>query len=262
MNTEHRNKFGWFPFYPDDFFHSPRVKCMTLGEIGAYLTLLCYAWREPYCALTANHDDLKTLAGWKTAGPEDRWERIVACFPKHPMVKKKVHNPRLYREWMRAREISGERSLAAKKRWEQHETQDKNPSPSPRPVKAPRILNGTGVWEAYATAYTETYSVPPTRNAKTNALCAKFVTRVGIADAPVIAAWYLSHRAQLYVQAGHCLELLLRDAEKLRTEWTRGQTITTTRARQLDQGSAMQQGVQEAKAILDRHKTAKEPSHD
>lgn len=101
---------------------------MTLGEIGAYITLLCYAWLEPDCALTNNQDDLKILARWDTATPKDRWERIMACFPKHPTRKKCVHNPRLYKEWLRAREISAERSHAAKKRWEHHATQPLKPS--------------------------------------------------------------------------------------------------------------------------------------
>lgn len=130
MKIETRHPFDWFPFYPDDFFNSPRVKCMTLGEIGAYVTLLCYAWREPECALTNDQADLKILAGWDTAQSTDRWERVMACWPKHPTRKKMVHNPRLYKEWLRARQISGERRQAAMKR--HHPERFTTPKPATR----------------------------------------------------------------------------------------------------------------------------------
>ena len=247
--------FPWFSFYPSDWLSSLSTTLMTLEQRGAYIQLLCHAWLSKTNLLPANEAQLQRLVGWQ--GQHGDFGPVLACFPLHPDDQNHRYNPRLNQEWRKAETKSELAKASVANRWKR--TKRRSPV---KPQKEASLSNGTGVWEAYATAYTQTYSVPPTRNAKTNALCAKFVTRVGIADAPVIAAWYLSHRAQLYVQAGHCLELLLRDAEKLRTEWTRGQTITTTRARQLDQGSAMQQGVQEAKAILDRHKTAKEPSHD
>ena len=247
--------FPWFSFYPSDWLSSLSTTLMTLEQRGAYIQLLCHAWLSKTNLLPADEARLQRLVGWQEQHGD--FSPVLACFPLHPDVLNQRYNPRLNQEWRKAEMKSELAKASVDTRWKQ--TRRRSPI---RPEKDIKRNNGTGVWEAYATAYTDTYSVPPTRNAKTNALCAKFVARVGIADAPVIAAWYLSHRAQLYVQAGHCLELLLRDAEKLRTEWTRGQTITTTRARQLDQGSAMQQGVREAKAILDRHKTGKEPNHD
>ena len=100
---------------------------MTPGEVGAYFRLLCFSWKEPECGLTNNQADLKILANWATAAEGDRWERVMACFPKHPMRNKAVHNPRLYREWLRAREISQERGKAAQARWSKPTVPDKPP---------------------------------------------------------------------------------------------------------------------------------------
>jgi uncharacterized protein YdaU (DUF1376 family) len=35
-----------FMFYPDDFTSDGKVEAMTTEEVGAYLLLLCKAWRE------------------------------------------------------------------------------------------------------------------------------------------------------------------------------------------------------------------------
>jgi hypothetical protein len=78
------------------------------------------------------------------------------------------------------------------------------------------------VWTAYAEAYKERYSVDPVRNAKVNAQIAKLVGRLGADEAPGVARAYIANRNGLYVAAKHCVDLLLRDAEKLRTEWATG----------------------------------------
>lgn len=88
-------------------------------------------------------------------------------------------------------------------------------------------------WTAYAFAYQTRYGVPPVRNAKVNGQLAKLVDRVGDEAGPVAAHYVKSNRA-LYVSSKHCVDLLLRDCEGLRTEWATGKTITDTEARQAD----------------------------
>jgi hypothetical protein len=90
-------------------------------------------------------------------------------------------------------------------------------------------------WEAYAGAYKIRYGVEPVRNAKVNGQLAGVVKRLGMAEAPAVAAYYVQHNGYNYVRAGHQVGLLLADAEKLRTEWATGQRITDTQARQHDQ---------------------------
>lgn len=71
------------------------------------------------------------------------------------------------------------------------------------------------------------------RNAKVNAQIKQLVARLG-AEAPAVAASYLRNRNALYVNAKHCTDLLLRDAEKLRTEMLTGQVTHQRDAREDD----------------------------
>jgi len=80
--------------------------------------------------------------------------------------------------------------------------------------------------------------VEPVRNAKANALCARLVDRLGGDDAPHVAAWFVRSNRGLYVVAKHALDLLIRDAEGLRTEWATGNGVTDTQARQADRTAA------------------------
>jgi hypothetical protein len=77
-------------------------------------------------------------------------------------------------------------------------------------------------WRSYLGAYHDRYGTEPVRNAKVNAAIKGFVQRVGIADAPSIAAFYVAHDEPFYVRKCHDTGQLLADAEKLRTEWKTG----------------------------------------
>lgn len=89
-------------------------------------------------------------------------------------------------------------------------------------------------WRAYAMAHQRRYGVEPVRNAKTNALLCQLVKRLGEQEAPAVAAHYVTSNSLTYVRARHCLDLLVRDAEGLRTEWATGRAVTDTEARQAD----------------------------
>lgn len=97
---------------------------------------------------------------------------------------------------------------------------------------------GSAAWNGYADAYQDRYSELPVRNAKANALMKQLVDRLGADEAPMVAAFYVSHNGQFYVARGHAVELLVKDAEKLRTEWATGRTMTNTIARQTDQADS------------------------
>lgn len=89
-------------------------------------------------------------------------------------------------------------------------------------------------WRAYEAAYRSRYGVGPVRNAKVNGQFAHLVARLGGAEAPQVASWYVCHNGQLYVRGKHPVDLLLRDCEGLRTEWARGQQVTDQDARHVD----------------------------
>ncbi len=105
-------------------------------------------------------------------------------------------------------------------------------------------------WKAYLEAYQHRYGVPPVRNQTVNSQVKQFVQRVGFRDAPLIAGWFTAHNATWYVRQGHTMGSLLRDAEKLRTEWVTGRALTETATRQLDGAQSNFNASADAKRML------------
>jgi hypothetical protein len=84
----------------------------------------------------------------------------------------------------------------------------------------------SAVWASYSGAYANRYGVEPVRNASVNGQLAQFVGKLGADESPGVAAFYVGHQNGLYVSAMHPTNLMLRDAEKLRTEWATGRQVT------------------------------------
>ncbi len=105
-------------------------------------------------------------------------------------------------------------------------------SRKPKPPKEPPP--SSAAWDAYAKAYERRYRAAPVRNAAVNGQLAMLVARLGAEEAPLVAAFFVGHRNALYVNAMHPVNLLLRDAEKLRTEWATNRQMTRTQAAQAD----------------------------
>lgn len=119
------------------------------------------------------------------------------------------------------------------------------PLPTKPLATSQKVKNGSAsaaptaaTWGAYAGAYKARYGVEPVRNAKVNGQLAKFVSRISHSEAPHVAAFFVHSNRSLYVSARHCVDLLLRDAEGLRTEWATGRAGTETEARQADRTQA------------------------
>jgi len=100
---------------------------------------------------------------------------------------------------------------------------------------------------AYSDAYQTRYGTTPVRNRTVNAQVKGFVERVGGAEGPQIAAWFVCHPGQFYVSRGHTIGSLLSDAEKLRTEWATDRVVTSGQARQSDRAGTTASNV---RAIL------------
>lgn len=77
-------------------------------------------------------------------------------------------------------------------------------------------------WLRYASAFKLRHGAFPPRNAKANGILAQLVGRLGAEEAPEVAEFYVKHDDPFYVKATHPVTLLLRDAEKLRTQWATG----------------------------------------
>ncbi len=105
---------------------------------------------------------------------------------------------------------------------------------SPPPGRAKKFAPTAKAWEAYSEAYEFRYGTFPVRNTTINSQLSNFVKRIGEEESPLVAAFYLTHNDQFYVRSMHPIGLMLRDAEKLRTEYVTGKKMTTGQARQVD----------------------------
>ena len=105
-------------------------------------------------------------------------------------------------------------------------------------------------WVAYALAYRDRYGAPPVRNVKVNANVKQIVQRLGRAEAPQVATWFLTVNERYVVQGMHDLGLLLARCEAYRTQWVTGRQMTATSAQHADQTQSNLSAAAEAKAIL------------
>jgi len=136
---------------------------------------------------------------------------------------------------------------------EQEQVATKSPSaPRPRPQAKPSDSPTSETWTEYASAYRQRYGEDPVRNAKVNGQLAQLVSRLGVIEAPQVAAFYVGHSNAFYVRSMHSVGLLVQDAEKLRTEWATGRRMTLTQAMQRDRtatnGDVFQTLIAEAEA--------------
>lgn len=105
-------------------------------------------------------------------------------------------------------------------------------------------------WAAYAGEYRARYGIEPVRNAKVNSNVKDFVKRIGHDEAPGVAAFYVRNVSEAFVVRGcHALGTLLQNAEAYRTQWATGQSMTNTRAKQIDQSQANFSAVDEAMTL-------------
>ena len=104
-----------FQFYPKDWLSDPDVVCMSMGQRGAYITLLCYCWKED--KLPNNPDYIRKLLGnvpkWKTLwnGIKHKFE-IRGDYLIHPRLEKERIKQEEYRK---KKSNAGKKGM--KKRW-------------------------------------------------------------------------------------------------------------------------------------------------
>lgn len=113
----------------------------------------------------------------------------------------------------------------------------------------------TPVWNAYAAAYERVHGDAPVRNQQVNGQLMQLIRHLGAEEAAAVAAHYLTNRAAFYVSARHPIGLLLRDYQKLRTDWATGQQINPTLARrdELTAANPALQVLQEQRARRGNH---------
>lgn len=120
----------------------------------------------------------------------------------------------------------------------------------------PVVTTGTAekpsvaVWEHYRLAYLNRYGAEPVRNAKVNGQIARLVERLGASESPLVAEFYVTHNSPLYVRSRHPVDLLLRDAEGLRTQWVTGCKATSAEARNAETGDSLREQVNRVEEML------------
>lgn len=114
----------------------------------------------------------------------------------------------------------------------------KNLTPT-KPSKSQPVAFARETWEAYSDAYESRHGTRPLVNAKVRSQVKLFLQRVPGAEAPNIAAFFVSSNKSIYVRDKHPVGYLLRDAETLRTEWVTGRQSTDTAARHADRTQAI-----------------------
>lgn len=99
-------------------------------------------------------------------------------------------------------------------------------------------------------AYQTRYQAQPVRNAKVNGQLANLVKRLGGDDAPRVAAFYVMHNDSFYVRKRHPVDLLLRDAEGLRTQWVTQIKATSGEAREAERKDNLREQSKRVEKLL------------
>lgn len=93
-------------------------------------------------------------------------------------------------------------------------------------------------WFSYSEAYARRHGTKPLRNGMINRQITGVIRRLG-QEAPDVAEFFLTHNDSYYVRTMHPVGMLLKDAEKLRTEWITGRKMTGQTARAAEKESTM-----------------------
>lgn len=99
------------------------------------------------------------------------------------------------------------------------------PAPAKKRAAPERPGKTIATWVAYAEAYRRRHGADPIRGKAINGQLSRFVDLVGADEAPRVAAYYVCSNETYYANALHPVNLLLRDAQKLRTQWATGRHV-------------------------------------
>lgn len=122
-----KNRAPAFLFYASDFLMDEHVALMSLEERGAYITLICYCWREG--SLPTEMDRLGRLCGLDGSAMAQLWLSLEPCFS---LASGRYVQPRLNEEKQAQAEHRKERSESGKRgalsRWKDRTVENKDSS--------------------------------------------------------------------------------------------------------------------------------------
>lgn len=132
-----------FQFYPAEFLSDENVVLMTNQEIGCYVKLLCYCWREGSIPIDLNR--IAKLCGEDGSAMAQLWLAIQPCFSSAIGDPSRLVHPRLEMERKKQEEFRKERSNTGKnganKRWRNN--LGNNGSAMPEPMAEPMAKHGS-----------------------------------------------------------------------------------------------------------------------
>lgn len=132
-----------FQFYPADFLSDESVVLMSNRELGCYIKLICYCWREG--SIPASTDHIAKLCGEDGSAMIELWQNVSPCFEQSPANPSRLVHPRLVQELEKQEKHSKERAEAgskgAKSRWDKEKISDSSANGSA--IKEPMAKNGS-----------------------------------------------------------------------------------------------------------------------
>lgn len=198
-----------------------------------------------------------------TIGKDGPDKRVVGIKKQLETLRKNPFFNRfleLYREAYHLQDVSPseapQKPLRSQEQEQRAVEQEQNVSASVVPTSRLKVetlpvpTKTAQTWDAYSQAYTHRYGASPVRNAKVNGVLSRFVDRLGSEEAPLVAAFYLTHNKPFYVSSRHSTDLLLRDAEGLRTEWVTGVKATTGEARNAERRDDAMEQIKRVTAMM------------
>lgn len=124
-----------FQFYPGDFLADENVMLMGLAARGAYITLICFCWREG--SIPADPGRMARLCGVDGSAMNEVWPEIKPCFKASETDPSRLIHPRLEKERAKQLAFSSERQASgrrgAEKRWGKPEGPGGGGSSTPPP---------------------------------------------------------------------------------------------------------------------------------
>lgn len=273
----------WMPLYVADYLAD--TQRLTTEQHGAYFLLLLDYWRNgapPDNDQVLSQITRLSVDAWVNARSmlEAFFEQRDGCW-FHSRVELELEKARDNKQFAEDRARAGAEAMWKKRREAESNASSNalsmpeakqeamlqactSPSPSPSPSKTPAksptkpAADAAGadgqekrraIWKAYSDAYFARYGTAPVRNAKVNGQIGTLLQRLG-SEAEHVAAFFVSINDQFLIKRFHEFGLLVAQAEGYRTQWATGKTMTTTRARQLDQTATNLSAVDETIAML------------
>jgi len=273
----------WFKFYPGDYLADTRR--LTRSQHGAYLLILI----DYFATGEAPPNDDLLLARLTLCDTQSEWLAIRKVIAQYFEITDVWLNSRCEKELLARRSEHTKKSEAGKKgneiKWgtsrsdtESDSLNDRNTRSQKLDVRSKKLEvidqksetsktksntlspDKSGdtemqaacrlTWKHFTNAYFKRYNIEPVKNAKVFSVIKLFVARIGFADAPYVAEFFVNHNERFYVQRSHPVDSMLKDCEGLRTQWATNRPMTSTQAHQLDKTASNFDSIQQAKLMM------------